>query len=330
VSSKAVQTIFHNLNQGKSMKKLLLLLVGGVFFLSCGDKEGKISPSPDAERAGSINDVELVDGVLKFSSKTHLNSVVREIANQKDMANWYTGSGFTSLLKRQNAITTAQYDKIAETGEFGELSDLAIFRGSGENKILEKIVDDPRLAAILNAKGYIIVSDTAYHIGAETASAIKIGQDYGILKEFLTNYNMAGVKYSKVINEQLGNARVQDYQNTDGNRRIIGEFKRHLAPFYSSLVVKVSYKKKNVIGWSGTAADHLSFTTSGTYEKNEAGFISRSPFSGSRSGNNVEEISMFVVEVYGPAGLSWLSDCRANMYCQVTPSKLYNVDFYPE
>ena len=103
------------------------------------------------------------------------------------------------------------------------------------------------------------MSDIAYHIGAETASAIKIGQDYGILKEFLTNYNMAGVKYSKIINEQLGNARVQDCQNTDGDRRIIGEFKRHLAPFYSSLVVKVSYKKKNLIGWSGTAADHLSF-----------------------------------------------------------------------
>nr|WP_295934321.1 hypothetical protein [uncultured Dyadobacter sp.] len=75
----------------------------------------------------------------------------------------------------------ASFEIIAETGEFGELSDLAIFRGSDENKILEKIVDDPRLAAILNARGYIIVSDTAYHIGAETASAIKIGQDYGIL-----------------------------------------------------------------------------------------------------------------------------------------------------
>ncbi|WP_031529214.1 hypothetical protein [Dyadobacter crusticola] len=312
------------------MKKLLLLLCGGVFFLSCDNKEGRINPSTDAERSASVIDVELVDGVLKFSSQAHLKNVIKEIADQKDMTNWYPKSGFTSLLKKQSVITTAQYDKIAETGDFGELSDLLVFRGSGENKILEKIVDDPRLAAVLNDKGYIIVSDIAYHLGVDKASAIKVGRDYGILKEFLANRNMPGVKHTKIINEQIENARVQDYQNTDGNRRIIGEFKRHVAPFYSSLVVKVSYKKKNVIGWSGTAADHLSLTTSGTYEKNESGFISRFPFSGSRSENNVEEISVFVSEVYGTAGLSWLVGTKANMYCQVTPSKLYNVNFYPD
>ncbi|KQS33926.1 hypothetical protein [Dyadobacter sp. Leaf189] len=312
------------------MKKLLLLLCGGVFFLSCDSKEGRINPSTDAGQTSSVSDVELVDGVLKFSSRAHLSNVVKDIADQKDMTNWYTKPGFTSLLKRQSVITTAQYDKIAETGEFGELSDLLVFRGSGENQILEKIVDDPRLAAVLNDKGYIMISDTAYHLGIDKASAIKVGRDSGVLKEFLANHNMPGVKYTKIINEQLENARVQDYQNTDGNRRIIGEFKRHVAPFYSSLVVKVSYKKKNVIGWSGTAANHLSFTTSGTYEKNEAGFISRFPFSGSVSENNVEEISLFVSEVYGPAGLSWLVGTRANMYCQVTSSKLYNVNFYPE
>ncbi|MEO6287996.1 MAG: hypothetical protein ABIO93_31665, partial [Dyadobacter sp.] len=183
------------------MKKLLLLVAGGLFFLSCDDNQSKVAPSISAESKASIKDVELADGVLKFSSRAHLNNVVKEITDFKEMYKWYSKPGFTSLLERQNSITGAQYDEIAKTGEFGKLSDLLVFRGTGENKILEKIVDDPRLAAVLNSKGYIIVSDTAYHIGVDVASAIKINGDKSILKEFLQNQNLQGAKFTKVVNE---------------------------------------------------------------------------------------------------------------------------------
>lgn len=310
------------------MKKLLLFGLMVCAILSCKEKEEVLVPDKATSKL-TAKDVTIENGVLRFESPEHLKNVINEIADEKRMEDWHPDPGFVSLLKRQKSISQEQYDQIGETGEFGELSDLLVFRGTGENKILEKIVDDPRLAAVLNSNGYITVSDTAYHIGHDIASAIKIGGDKNILKEFLQNYNLQGAKFTKVVNEQISNARVQDYQNTDGNRRIIGEFKRHLAPFYSSLVIKVTYKKKNWIGWSDTPADHLSFTASGTYETNHFGVINRYPYSGSRSGNNVEEVNMFVGEVDGGASMSWYGTNYATMYCQVTPTKLYNVTFYP-
>lgn len=292
-------------------------------FLIASCKEKDTTP-PQPLEVKTNKDVELVDGVLKFSSRDHLNRVVKEITNKDDMSNWYSDNGFTSLLKRQKSITAAQYDEIGKTGEFGSLADLLVFRGNGENKILEKIVDDPRFAAVLSSKGYVIVSDTIYQIGIDKVASIKMNGDKSILTKFLKNVDFQGVSFTKIVNEPVKNARIQDdFQDTYGKRRIIAEFKHHNAGIYHSLVVRVRYLKKNWVGWSGTEAPYLSFTASGTYW---TGYSNNIPFQGSRSGRDVEEVSMFVDEAYHLMG--W-GRSTGHMYCE-TPHENYSKYFSPE
>lgn len=276
------------------MKKLLLFGLMACAILSCKEKVGILVPMEDTSKL-TAKDVTMENGVLRFASKEHLKNVAKEIGNFKDMENWYSNPEFTSLFKRQKAITGSEYDRIGETGNLGELSDVLVVRGTGDDKILEKIVEDPRFAAVLNSKGYVIVADSAYHIGAEEVASMHLNKDNSNLLRFLDNTRIPGVTFTKIFNEALKNARTQ-FQRTDGNRRIIAEFKTHNAGVYYSLMVKLRYLKKNWIGtWSGTAAQSLSFTASGTYWE---GLTSGIPFSTSQSGSNVEEISYFVDEEY--------------------------------
>jgi hypothetical protein len=284
----------------KVMKKLFIFCLGIFAIVSCKEKETMI---PETLKANTINNVELVEGVLKFSSQDHLNKVVKGITDVKDMSAWYSKPGFISLFNRQESITQAQIDKIGSTGEIGTLSDILVFNGEGENKSLDKIVEDPRFAAILNSKGYVIVADTAYHIGAKRASQINISNDKSTLAQFLQNSDMKGVSYTNVVNEQIGNARIMDTTVPYGDkRRMIGEFKKHFAAVYQSLVVRVKYQKKNTFGWSECTTTYISFTASGTFSQ---GSLSGIPFSGSRSANNVDEQSMFVTESAGGVNSNW-------------------------
>ena len=300
--------------------------ISAVLF-SCNKQESvapdlATSESPKMEL--SIKDVEIQDGVLKFASKDHVKKVTREIGIMSNMENWYANFEFSSLLKRQNAITQSEYDQIGKTGEFGKLSDILTFRGKGDDIILDKIVDDPRFAAVLNSKGYVIIVDSAYHIGSTQVASIKIDENKSNLLNFLNNINIEDVKFNKIINESLTTARLQDYQRTDGKRRIIAEFKKHNAGVYNSLVVRLRYLKKNWIGWSGTEAASLSFSASGTYWK---GMDNDIPFSGSASGTNVEEVTYFVDEAY--LFMGW-GGASGNASWSPAVNGVSSITFYPE
>lgn len=134
----------------------------------------------------------LQNGVLKFASKEHLHSVVGELAEKENLENWYSSHEFVSLLKRQKSISNHEYDKIGETGEFGELSDVLTFRGEGDEKRLTTIVKLNSLAALLNSKSYVILGDSAYHIGAKEVTSFYIGNDSNKLSTFLGNKNISG------------------------------------------------------------------------------------------------------------------------------------------
>lgn len=297
----------------------MLLLVSTTLVVSWQEKETAI-PYP-VSNAKTINDIELVEGVLKFDSRNHLNSVIKDISKQTDLTNWYQKNGFTSLLKRQAAITKEQYDEIANTGEFGILKDVLTFTGSGNEMRLEKIVEDTRFAAVLNARSYVIVGDTAYHIGAQQVSQLRVADDDKLVSAFLKNPDMKGVSYVGIVNKSMKSERIQNETYEFGKRRFHCEFKRHFAAVYQSLVVRVRYEKKNLIGWSPTDCNSMSFSASGTYTQGSAVI----PFSGSASGTWVDQISYFVDESVG-VNTNWLTGTgSASTY----DGTYRNFTFYP-
>jgi hypothetical protein len=303
------------------MKKLLLLSVCSLLIFSCTEKNPVMSPADVQENQKTSKDVEIIEGVLKFSSKDHLSNVIKEIGKRKDMTNWYENERFTPLLKRQLDITEQQYDEISNTGEFGGLKDILTFTGSGNETRLEKIVQDPRFAAVLNSGSYVIVADMAYHIGAKQVSQLRVANDAKLVSEFLKNSNMKGVSYVDVVNEELKSARVQNETFEFGKRRFHCEFKRHFAVVYQSLVVRVRYEKKNVIGWSPTDCNSMSLTASGTYT--QGSFVI--PFSGSASGTWVDQIDYFVDESVG-VNSDWLTGTG---YAVTYDGTARNFTFYP-
>ncbi|MPR35334.1 hypothetical protein [Salmonirosea aquatica] len=245
------------------MKKLFLFITCVFLIASCKEKD---LMNPQTLEIKTIKDVKLVDGVLSFSSRQHLKDVIQEISASKEMENWYSNPEFTSLLKRQRSITQSEYDKIGKTGELGELGDVLTFKGEGDNKILGKIIKIPELSAVLNSKSYVIVSDSAYHIGTNEVTSIHIGEDLDKLSSFLKDPYIQGAHRVEIGRITLKNARIQsDFRQTRGDRRIYGS--NEIISFggvgsYRQLYVE--YLKKNWIGWSPTEAPRLSFTITAT------------------------------------------------------------------
>lgn len=289
------------------MRIYFILLALCCVIFSCSNDEMAVKQPDDVETAG-ISDVKVVNGVLKFSSKEHLLNVTKQVEKSGDMENWFQGVGFRSLLKRQNELKESDLDIIANTGELGDNEGVLFFHQDETGDLeLRKIIEDPRFAAVLNENSFVIVGNEIYHIGQKGVSYIQFAQDENILNRFLTNPQMEGAIFEKTEAQYFRNARTEgisdnifDDPNND-NRRIRAEFVRHYSVVYISLVVKVRYQKKNWIGWSGTNCHYMSFEALGAYTKQGSVLY----FSGSRSGSNVEEISMFVDEVYNLT-MNWI------------------------
>jgi len=302
------------------MKKLLLFSMMVFAISSCSEKEQSLDPVVDSAKL-TAKDVTIENGVLRFASKEHLKNVTSEISNIKEMENWYSNPEFTSLLKRQKNISREEYDKIGETGEFRELSDVLTFRGEGDDKILGKIVESSGFSAVLNSKSYVIVADSAYHIGATKVTSIHIGEDFNKLSSFLKNRNIPGAHTVEIGRVSLNNARIQsDFRNTKGNRRIYAS--NEIISFGALGYVRdvyIEYLKKNWIGWSRTQAPYLSFTLTG----------SSAPFGGQQytyqdGGSNIE-----VIGVSGQVsgfGAGEVYNFKAHMYC-ITEYETFDRDF---
>ncbi len=294
------------------MKKLFLFPVFMCILVACSPNEDRIDVKPDTT-VKSVDDVEVQDGVLKFESRDHLKNVISELTSRQDMINWYSGGDFKSLLQRQESISEEMRDHVANTGEFGDLQEVLFFREENQELILEKIVEDARLAAVLNSKGFVIVADTIYHIGKDAITSASFSGNSHVFKKFTEEPNLSSWsstpfirEYSSAINK---NAKISDLQieyHPSGmvRRRFMLEFIHNNIGIYQSLLVKIRHQKKNWIGWSGANANYISFDAYGDYWVN---FPSdRRHFSTSKSANNVEELSHFIREEYG-ISLGWLS-----------------------
>jgi hypothetical protein len=255
-----------------------------------------------------INDVKLEEGVLRFSSKDHLQNVIGELSKATDIVHWFPNTAFISLLQLQESITESDYDRIGETGELGEMENVLTFRGVGENKSLNKIIEDSRFAAVLNSSGFVIVADTAYKIEENQVLLLPLNSK-NKLSDFLLNKESTEVIHKPIevvltTSNGLKNARLQDftheYDPAGGvKRRFIAEFIHTNTVVYHSLVVKIKHQKKNWVGWSASTAPRISFTASGTFWQGT--YYQQFPFNGARDANNVDEQSYFVTESYGAA-----------------------------
>lgn len=251
----------------------------------------------------NIEDIELTNGILKFKSKNHLKNVIDELVAKDNFTQFV--QGFESLYDRQQSITSEEYDQIGESGNFGELSDVLYLREENEDKVITKIVDDARLAAVLNNKNYLIVADTAYYIGLDKVNYINIANNNDLLLEFIKNPHMDGSLSQPHIREfnqnSVTNGKVLDrtWEYTSpglAKRRFVAEFVHHNAVVYQSLTVKVRHQKKQTIGWNSDPAPLIKFTATGHHW--EAVYAAQFYFHGSRSAANVEEQSMFITEAY--------------------------------
>ncbi|UBM60102.1 hypothetical protein LAG90_05535 [Marinilongibacter aquaticus] len=289
------------------MKNILFFVVFGCIILSCSPNN-VVADQELASDNQSLVDVKITNGVLEFSSKQHLLNVIKEIEKSNNMENWYNNSEFRSLLQRQNKLREADLDHIANTGELGSQADVLFFREDNGELILEKIVEDPRFAAVLNENSFVIVDNVVYHIGEEGVAYISLAENKKILPTFLKNPSMEGATFEKTKAEYFKNVRMASVTDAtvgdpyNSNRRIVAEFVRHYSVVYISLVVKMRCQKKNWIGWSNTNCYSMNFSASGVFSEAGVNF----PFSGTRSGTNVEEITMFVDEVYN-LSLNWVS-----------------------
>lgn len=288
------------------MRNILFFAALGCFILSCNPDE-VVTNQPTAAKTETSQDVKIINGVLQFSSKQHLLNVVQEIEKMENMETWYKGTGFRSLLQRQNELKEADLDRVANSGDLGNLDEVLFFRDDNGELVLSKIVEDPRFAAVLSEKSFVIVEDVVYHIGHKGVAYIPVANRKDVLDRFLENPSMEGASFEKTEAEYFRSARTSaTNDNTiidpyNSKRRIVAEFVRHNSIVYISLVVKVRYQKKNWIGWSGTNCYSMNFSANGVFMEAGVPF----PFSGSRSGSNVEEISMFVSEVYN-LSLDWV------------------------
>lgn len=293
------------------MKNFFIVLVLSCIIFSCSDNEMAIKQPDDLSTAG-IPDVKMINGILKFASKDHLMNVTKQLGKSSDMENWFHGTGFRSLLKRQNEIKESELDNIANTGELGANKDVLFFRkDEGDELELRKIVEDARFAAVLNDKSFVIVGEEIYHVEQEGVSYIRISEKGAVLNEFLMNPHMQGAQFAKVETKYVQNARMVGIQGeviqSDGsNRRYKAGFYSYNAPFYQALVIKMVYQKKNWIGWSGTVSTYMRFNATGTF--GFAGGVAL-PVIAFPTGYNVEEISHFVDEYYGTPdyNLKWFT-----------------------
>lgn len=248
------------------MKQICLFILTVFAISSCSEKEQQ-SPEPVVDSSKlTAKDVTLVNGVLRFGSQKHFQNVINEISTKKEMESWYSNPAFVSLLKRQKTISNAEYDKIGETGEFGDLSDVLTFRGEGDDKILGEIVQPAVLSAVLNSKSYVIVGDSAYHIGINQVTSIHLDENLNNLSGFLDNTKMPGAQMVDIKRVSLNNARVQgSFRRTVDKRRLYAS--NEIISFGgmgSYREIYIEYLKKNWIGWSRTEAPYLSFTLTAT------------------------------------------------------------------
>lgn len=249
------------------MKKLCLFMLVAFVIPSCSEKEQSLEPIVNSAKLTS-KDVSIENGVLRFASPEHFRNVAKELSNMKGMENWYSNPEFVSLLKTQKSISKQEHEKIADTGKFGELSDVLTFKEVDGDKLLTEIVEIPELSAVLNSKSYVIVGDSAYHFSLDHFTSIYIGKDLDKLSSFVKNPNLPEVRTNKIKKVSLDNARIQlgTFRNTEGNRRIEAEHSEvQYGPGLATYrKIRIDYYKKNWIGWSHTEAAYLSFTVTAT------------------------------------------------------------------
>ncbi len=250
-------------------------------------------------------------------------------------------SSFKSLLARQNAVTEADVDKIAETRKLGEFSDLLVFRGKGEDVSLDPIVGDKRYAALFNEKSIVIVGDSAYRVGFADLAAVEVASHPERLREFKENPDMAEATHTKIIRERttMPNARTSGIMSGDvitpkykhGGKwfRFFAQFDRNLAGIYTSLAVKVRHQRRHLWIWSLYGTNKVGFVNgTGIYWKGL--HINLFNWSGSQVNYGVSEANIFVGENWdGPfdsMGWSWGS---ATMDCTGRNNSTYSNTFAP-
>jgi len=283
------------------------------------------------------------EGVLKFQDKRHLRDVARLIKDEDKSSSFEGKSNFRSLLARQNAVTEADVDKISETRELGEFSDLLVLVGKDDDLSLDPIVGDKRYAALFNEQSIVIVGDSAYHIGYLDQSAIEIATQPEKLREFKQNPDMAGTTHTKIVRERISipNARTSGVMNGDvitsmyrvggGGKwyRFFAQFDRNYAGVYTSLAVKVRHQRRNFMVWSLYGTTKVGFVNGwGSYWK--ANQIDVRTWSGSLVTYGASECVDHVGENYaGPFdSMGWISG-SADMSCIGLNGEDYNATFTP-
>lgn len=295
-----------------------------------------MAPISKLEANLSSRDVQFQEGVLKFQSKEHLKNVAQELAASAKFSSFEGKSGFSSLLMRQSSVTNAEIDKIAMTKNTGEFSDIFVLEGSGEDISLEPIVNDKYFASLLNSGGFVIVGDSAYHVGNKVLRSIEVVSQPGVLKRFMENPEMEGVTTAKIVRESIRNARengvkgdaIENYDYNGDKFRFFGQFDRNLAGVYTSLLVKIRHQRRRFFVWIQFDTGYIGFSGSGYFWQYQQTPAYTFPWSGSSYGSNTSEQSVFVTESAGGVGSGWVSG-SASGYCTGNDSQTYVVTFSP-
>lgn len=319
------------------MKKLIYF-VAFVMLCSACKEQGRDEAVPISKPESNLSskDVQFQEGVLKFQSKEHLKNVAQELSASEKYSSFEGKSGFNSLLMRQNSLTDAEIDNIAMTKSTGKFSDIFVLEGSGDDISLEPIVSDKYFAALLNNGGFVIVGDSAYHIGYKLLHSIEIASQPSRLKRFVENPEMAGVTTAKIIRESIRNARessikgdaIVDYDYDGDKFRFFGQFDRNLAGIYTSLLVKVRHQRRRFFIWIQYDTQSIGFSGSGYFWQFQNIPVYTFPWSGSSYGSNTSEQSVFVTESFNGVGSGWVSG-SASASCVGRNGSYYPFTFSP-
>lgn len=128
----------------------------------------------------SLNDIVLVEGVLKFKNLTHLETVVKQLTNHQsssELIKWESQfKGFTSMRSAFDNLSETDIKKISETESTKGYEDFLLLKPTGESDLeAVRVITSPVLATLFNKEGLVRFGNDAYKY---TESKVYVIRDF--------------------------------------------------------------------------------------------------------------------------------------------------------
>jgi hypothetical protein len=168
------------------MKNLHTIKVASIMFgigfaclLSSCDKNDELTPDSQSVGsstnvlAGSMKEIKVVDGILKFESKEQFKSVMEDLQKSKITNRFDNLQGFESMSEVLSNLDKSTLETMSKSHSVGDYSDLVYIRETGEYDRIVPITRDKTFASILNKDGMVQIGDEFFKVTKDKNFMVK-------------------------------------------------------------------------------------------------------------------------------------------------------------